>query len=318
MTRSRRTARFTHAVSGGRVSPKLALASRTRASRRDAATAAHAFTLVELLVVLAIIGALVALLLPAVQRARESARRAHCQNNLRQLGVALTHYEAMRRSFPVGCVGCSLGVDPTRRFFTSWYARILPLIEQKALGDAYRFDVPSYKSPNLELARTVLPTLLCPSTLEHDLFSSDGPWKTEAFADYGGLYGVEGAGHDAEPEESQVQVLAEKWQGVLIYEEAVLARQVSDGLSQTAAVGEALIRRDSNRDPMEWADGHNLFAHTADNAVNGLAGLGNEIGSPHPSGASLTFCDGHVAFVSDDVPAEVVGALLTRAGGEAP
>src|SRR5262245_24125483 len=84
------------------------------------------FTLVELLVVIAIIGTLVALLLPAVQAARESARRTHCQNNLRQVGIALALHANAHAAFPIGCIGrTSPGME-----YTSWNVQILPFIEQ--------------------------------------------------------------------------------------------------------------------------------------------------------------------------------------------
>jgi len=88
-----------------------------------------AFTLVELLVVIAIIGVLLALLLPAVQAVREAARRAACQNNLRQLALATQGYESANRCFPPGqCGGTDIGFGPDSRAW-SWLARILPYIE---------------------------------------------------------------------------------------------------------------------------------------------------------------------------------------------
>src|SRR5262245_10197885 len=87
------------------------------------------FTLVELLVVIAIIGVLVALLLPAVQAARESARRAQCSNNLKQLGLAVTQYgDTYKGAFPVGSYACCYG---------TWLVALLPYIEQKSLFDNY-------------------------------------------------------------------------------------------------------------------------------------------------------------------------------------
>src|SRR3954451_10032584 len=89
-----------------------------------------AFTLVELLVVIAIIGVLVALLLPAVQAARESARRSQCTNNLKQLGVAMQNYHDAKRQLPLGNISCCWG---------TWQMLILPYIEQQQLGALYQF-----------------------------------------------------------------------------------------------------------------------------------------------------------------------------------
>src|SRR5207253_1933226 len=88
------------------------------------------FTLVELLVVIAIIGVLVALLLPAVQMAREAARRSQCSNNLKQLGLAVTQYaDQFRGAFPVGSYACCSG---------TWQVALLPYIEQKSLFEQYK------------------------------------------------------------------------------------------------------------------------------------------------------------------------------------
>src|SRR6478672_8323209 len=90
----------------------------------------RAFTLVELLVVIAIIGVLVALLLPAVQSAREAARRSQCSNNLKQLGLGVTQYADLNRgAFPVGSYACCSG---------TWLVAMLPFVEQKALYDKYQ------------------------------------------------------------------------------------------------------------------------------------------------------------------------------------
>src|SRR5690349_17127173 len=90
---------------------------------------ATAFTLVELLVVIAIIGVLVALLLPAVQAAREAARRTQCSNNLKQIGLALLNYEDVGKSLPVGATGPS----PKGGYGTAWGVAILPYLEQGSL-----------------------------------------------------------------------------------------------------------------------------------------------------------------------------------------
>ncbi|MCC7475279.1 MAG: DUF1559 domain-containing protein [Pirellulales bacterium] len=99
------------------------------------------FTLVELLVVIAIIGILVMLLLPAIQAAREAARRSQCQNNLRQLGVALLNYENANKSFPPG--GVTQGACCTAKSAGGWTIYILPYVEEQALFDKYDFTEPN-------------------------------------------------------------------------------------------------------------------------------------------------------------------------------
>jgi prepilin-type N-terminal cleavage/methylation domain-containing protein len=121
------------------------------------------FTLVELLVVIAIIGVLVALLLPAVQAAREAARRAQCTNNMRQVGLAVLNYESGKGTLPP---------SHTRIPDHSCIAYILPYMEQGALFSQYNFDKHWHDDPagvavtNRKLARTPIPTLRCPSTPE--------------------------------------------------------------------------------------------------------------------------------------------------------
>src|SRR5947199_6053705 len=92
------------------------------------------FTLVELLVVIAIIGVLVALLLPAVQQARESARRMSCQNNIKQLGIALHNHHDTKNTFPTGALNTGINGTPC---YTTWTIEILPFMEQQALYQQY-------------------------------------------------------------------------------------------------------------------------------------------------------------------------------------
>src|SRR6187200_1789019 len=125
--------------------------------------ARRAFTLVELLVVIAIIGMLVALLLPAVQSAREAARRAQCVSQLKQVGVAFHNYESTNQRLPIGAYGCCWG---------TWQVSILPFIEQGAMFDLYhmehKFGVPvddaRYShAANLPVTTKKLKVLTCPS-----------------------------------------------------------------------------------------------------------------------------------------------------------
>jgi prepilin-type N-terminal cleavage/methylation domain-containing protein/prepilin-type processing-associated H-X9-DG protein len=293
------------------------------------------FTLVELLVVIAIIGMLVGLLLPAVQQAREAARRTQCQNNLRQIGTALLNHEQQHENLPIGCIGYGFssvdGIDVKQRLI-SWNVQLLPFVEQRSLWDRYRFDLPAYESPNRELGSAVLPIFLCPSTPSEQLASTANSWRGQAFTDYAGLYGVEGAGRDhpdfGNPDavDPPKQTVNDQSLGVMLYNEPVSFKQITDGTAHTAVIGEALLRReivmelDGQKVPttsMEWTNGTNIFAQQQDNAINDIHGFDNEIGSPHPGGASATFCDGHVAFLHDEIEQLVLIAIITRSGGEA-
>lgn len=139
-----------------------------------------AFTLIELLVVIAVIGLLVALLIPAAQRARESARRAHCLGNLRQLGIALTSYQAAAGVYPFGVGADGDGAIPTytsasnRRY--SMQSQLLPYLEQGALFNQLNFSVPPFfpdlngvpdpedgPGPNFTVAGVRVDVFLCPS-----------------------------------------------------------------------------------------------------------------------------------------------------------
>jgi prepilin-type N-terminal cleavage/methylation domain-containing protein len=130
-----------------------------------------AFTLVELLVVIAIIGILIALLLPAVQAAREAARRSQCLNNLKQLGVGVHNYHDSKRYFPPGKIACCWG---------TWQPAILPYLEQEAVAELYQnFGGDDTTGPRYSTAPNTtnvcikrFPTLTCPSDLPNAPFSN--------------------------------------------------------------------------------------------------------------------------------------------------
>ncbi len=156
-------------------------AQRNRPPRLGGPTAVHGFTLVELLVVIAIIGILVALLLPAIQAAREAARRSQCQNNLRQLSLGVVNYESAKKEYPPGGVNESNSVSGPHG--AGWTIYILPYMEEQALYDKYDFEEPNEAlgdinkngKDNKVVRETDLKTHDCPTDEETSL--NDRPWS---------------------------------------------------------------------------------------------------------------------------------------------
>jgi prepilin-type N-terminal cleavage/methylation domain-containing protein/prepilin-type processing-associated H-X9-DG protein len=160
----------------------------------------RAFTLIELLVVIAIIAVLIALLLPAVQSARESARRAQCLNNLKQLGLALANYEAANGTYPFGMARENTGpksFSPNGYFVgSSLFVRMLPQIEQQALANAHNMSLTHWVAENSTVGATGLGLLWCPSDGEtnglHVRYSGwgwDGSDQVLTYTNYAGCMG---------------------------------------------------------------------------------------------------------------------------------
>jgi len=276
----------------------------------ERSAARHGFSLVELLVVVAVIGALVALLLPAVQGAREAARRIACGSNLREIGCGIYGHEMSRRVFPAGCLGCQGPPFPLRQ--VAWNVFILPFVEQTAVAAAFDPGLPYQSAANRKAAGTVMPLFRCPSTARTNRTgpttgdrNRNGRWDPGddlAYTDYGGMFGV---GHPVprpRPEHA----------GVMQYERPTSARQITDGLSHTALVAECTGRDATYQS--EWANGQNIFDQWHTNGIN--RSQNNEIWSDHPGLAGLVFCDGHVEFVHESIEQGVLLALVTRAAGD--
>src|SRR5262245_39074525 len=204
-----------------------------------------AFTLVELLVVVSIIGILVAILLPAVQMARESSRASACRNNLRQVGIALWNYETAHRHFVKGA-GSRYDrlLSPVAMFGLSWWADTLPHLEGRNVAD--RLDRTGantgwayLNAHNGELANGFGPAFwFCPSSAV-DRFVKSGDYQI-ACPSYSGISGA--TNHDGffEPRvsrccRSEGQISAG---GVLVPNDIVRAQEITDGLAKTLIVGE--------------------------------------------------------------------------------
>ena len=179
-------------------------------------------TIIELLVVVAIIGLLVSLLLPAVQSAREAARRTQCANNLKQVGLALHQHHGARQEFPAGIRAVG---DNFLRGLHSGFAQLLPYLEQQTLHQAYDFDASWQSEHNQTLASARIEMLLCPSS-EHEV-PQDG--------------GVPGAPTDYAFSKGPLAYLCQRpaGNGVFDINSRVRIAEITDGTAYTFALGEA-------------------------------------------------------------------------------
>jgi prepilin-type N-terminal cleavage/methylation domain-containing protein/prepilin-type processing-associated H-X9-DG protein len=194
----------------------------------------NGFTLVELLVVIAIIGVLVALLLPAVQMARESARRSQCLNNLRQLGLAVHNFESAHKQLPVGSESKAVPTAPTFPYnFYRWsvLAHLTPYLEQSNVYNALDLTVPLYAPPSFAIApqnltpvKTMVPLFLCPSDLKKAVADGFGPTNYAGCAG-SGIGG--GSPFDAD--------------GSFFVRSVVRLAEVTDGASNTAFMSESIL-----------------------------------------------------------------------------
>ncbi len=248
-------------------------------------------TLVELLVVMAIIGILVGLLLPAVQAAREGARKIQCQNNLRQIGLALQNYESALKTLPPGCLQWRpFRGNPNLKNF-AWSAMILPYMEQTNLHGLVNFNVPYDHPLNSLAAKQPLTVYLCPSSPTRE--------TVRGRTDYGGLYG------------QRITTRSNTDNGLLIYNRAIKFREVTDGITNTLIVAE-----DSKGPNGEWINGSNVFEQSG--GINDpKAWIGdNEIRSYHTGGAMTLFCCGRTQFLSDSTDTLILAGAITRSAAD--
>jgi prepilin-type N-terminal cleavage/methylation domain-containing protein len=292
------------------------------------------FTLVELLVVIAIIGILVALLLPAIQMARESARRTSCSNNMKQIGLGLQMYHDTFGRFPAGW----LARDPSGHRADDWLgqpgwgwaAAILPYVEQDAIARGLvDYELPITEHENEVARETVIKLYRCPSDIGDETFileaggsahghgalaSDDHDHYVLATANYVGVFGFYDP-HDVYEGGQQAD-------GTFVHNRQFSFRDFLDGTTETLIVGE----RTSKLSYSTWVgsvhDGEHgparvvgvaAFPPNSDYSVEAAV---HNFSSLHPAGTQFVAADGSVKLINESIEARVYRALCTRAGGE--
>ena len=298
------------------------------------------FTLVELLVVIAIIGVLVALLLPAVQAARESSRRSTCQNNLKQVGLAILNYESARQKFPPGKKWSLPRSDP-QTFDYAWSSILLDYVEQQALHDQINFQVPLTDPVNLPATSQPLPFYLCPSASRLEEHRSDEgqlvnlggqPGEGLGCIDYLGVSGPDknkknpATGQDYGPQRGILLGTKGFPDGKQLTEPPkVTVSQVTDGLSTTICVVEctgrgADVKRSGEVDSLNgaWASGSNIshIGKGVNTTKPPKVWEDERIFSDHPAGAQVLACDGSVHFLVNETEPEIIRTMCSRDGEE--
>jgi prepilin-type N-terminal cleavage/methylation domain-containing protein/prepilin-type processing-associated H-X9-DG protein len=305
----------------------------------------HAFTLVELLVVIAIIGILVSLLLPAVQTAREAARRAQCSNNLKQLGLGVTQYaDASRGAFPVGSYACCSG---------TWQVALLPYVEQKALFDQYKgygqvgpsgeIDVNSrYSSAtNQEVTKQVIKIYTCPSDNKvaprgvitfHNYVANHGNTSLSRKTPFGvqldgqpNKYGkapfITVSNSNSSPQVMKISDVTDGLSSTMVFSETIKGQNLDlrgFGWWQGGSHFEAYISPNSSQPDVTEQDQYCVNQRPNPPCAGPTTASPENIGarSRHPGGVHVTMCDGAVKFISDNVNLDTWRYLSTAAGRE--
>ena len=285
------------------------------------------FTLVELLVVIAIIGILVSLLLPAVQSAREAARRMECSNNLKQIGLALHNFQtANKEEFPVGAPGTG---------GHGMWTHMLPYLEQQNIYDKCEFDNSAGNDPMLY---TLIDLYICPSYPHKKVYqpgSTTYSYQTGAMLTYQGVAGA------LIEEDQEVKASGSygdtPYNGMFGYERPRAISEIRDGTSNSLAVGEfvhldkatssgyaappgnvrAWVRGDNGGlgsysfKVAEWPPNVDIDRNADNVPYNHLP-----MGSYHPGATLFVFGDGSVHGLSDSIDVDIYRALSTINGGE--
>jgi prepilin-type N-terminal cleavage/methylation domain-containing protein/prepilin-type processing-associated H-X9-DG protein len=302
-----------------------------------------AFTLIELLVVIAIIGILIALLLPAVQKIREAAARLQCQNNLKQMGLALHNYHDNFQSLTPGYVAWKPYVDGATDTTPgwAWSALILPYLEQEPLYNALRLNLPVEHAQNTPAVQTLVKVYLCPS----DQTPAAAFAVPDAFGKSVGLLAPSSYTACVGGDESDVP--GPSGQGVFYRNSRTRLTDITDGTSTTILIGEkswgnangvwagavnngVILRGKQNPNPGSGAAFYPaavlVQAHShLNNALTDTDGGLDDFSSRHTNGSNFLYADGSVHFLRS-VPGDtatgytpdslVLQALGTRANND--
>jgi type II secretory pathway pseudopilin PulG len=304
---------------------------------------------VELLVVIAIIGVLIALLLPAVQAAREAARQTQCSNNLKQLGLAANLFLEKNGFFPTGGWGGDWVGDPTRGYDHrqpgGWCYNLLPYIDERALHDSGSKGDPSNRN-QLNIVQTQMPLamFICPSRRRATLY----PFQQRSFnnldyppsgmcnkTDYAANCGstnyceVDGMATSLAQGDAKTDWPADSnWNGICYVRSEVSPATISDGQSCTLLFGEKEVDPNHYTDGATACDNHtmmlgfdnDLFRTTSTSAilVRDTPGLSStsQFGSAHANIAIFVFCDGSIHKISYGIDATTFANFGSRNDGK--
>lgn len=305
-------------------------------------------TLIELMVVVSIIGVLIGLLLPAVQSARESARRTVCANQLRQFGLAMSQHEIATKRFPTG--GWNFRWFPegdrgsTRKQPGGWLFPLLPYLEQKPLSDTLKNPPGGDRQAALRhLITTPIEIMYCPSRRAAELYLwqvhnvADYPFNMEDYPEMAAKLDYAANGGTIDPTTGTLPITLEQadnplfpWQdnqaanGICYFRSEVKSSQVSDGTSNTFLMGEKWVRTSAMRDMGDDTSPYCGFDKDNVRWTNQLPVPDSEeehwdqFGSPHPEIVQFVYVDGSVRPVTYTVDAEVFRCLGDRRDGEVP
>jgi len=295
-----------------------------------------AFTLVEILVVIAIIAVLIAIMLPAIQTAREAARKTHCANNLKQIGLGMHEYLMNHGEFPPGYTSKVMPDHDDGGPGWSWGARIMPFIEEASLHDGIDYSSSLRSTTASKVVLTSVPLFVCPSD---GIFESviDIPSKSSTLV----ICKMAAGNYVANSGTIRptCKLCRDAFDGVFGRNRAIKPKELQDGLTKTLAAGERASRWSR---PTIWGVLPN--SKVIDNQQQGLFAAGpafvlgttfnkgfnietstemahgtedtyaESFGSDHPGGAFFLFCDAGVRFVWDDADPRIMNALSTRDG----